>query len=143
MHDSYSNSIEQQTRSDYLFVYGTLRNGYENSAHKEYLHGADFVSPAKIRGQLFMVDYYPGLVLSDTEHWALGEIYLLENEAQLHNLDVYEGCAKKSPQPHEYERRMTEVVLSSGEQVNAWTYVFKKDTSQLKVIESGDFLNRY
>lgn len=133
----------KQKKSDYIFVYGTLRGGCESEAHREYLRGADFVSPAKIRGQLYMVDYYPGLVLSETEHWALGEIYLLENEAQLHDLDVYEGCAKKSPQPHDYERCMIDATLSSGEQITAWAYVYKQDTSELKVIESGDFLNRY
>lgn len=142
MYDS-NNEHEQQTQSDYVFVYGTLRSACETGAHKEYLRGADFISPAKVRGKLYMVDYYPGLVLSETEHWAIGEMYVLENEAQLHDLDVYEGCAKKSPQPHEYERRLAQVILSSGEPVNAWAYIYKKDTSNLEAIESGDFLNRY
>jgi gamma-glutamylcyclotransferase (GGCT)/AIG2-like uncharacterized protein YtfP len=139
----YDSNIEDNQDSHYLFVYGTLRKECETGAHKEYLGGADFVSPAKIRGQLFMVDYYPGLVLSETEHWAAGEIYLLESEAQLHDLDVYEGCAKKSPRPHEYERRIAEVVLTSGEILQAWAYVYQQDTSTLSTIASGDFLNRY
>ena len=139
----YDSDSEDKHKINYVFVYGTLRSACETGAHKEYLRGADFVSPAKIRGQLFMVDYYPGLVLSETEHWAIGEIYLLGNDAQLHDLDVYEGCAKKSPQPHEYERRMTDVVLSSGETLQVWTYVYQQDTSNLSCINSGDFLNRY
>ncbi|RYY73634.1 MAG: gamma-glutamylcyclotransferase [Gammaproteobacteria bacterium] len=137
-----SNATEQKLKSDYLFVYGTLRGTCESDAHKEYLRGADFVSPAKIRGKLYLVDYYPGLVLSETEHWALGEVYLIENEAQLHDLDVYEGCAKNSPQPHEYERRIVSAVLSSGENINAWAYIYKQDTSKFKLIESGDFLEK-
>jgi gamma-glutamylcyclotransferase (GGCT)/AIG2-like uncharacterized protein YtfP len=135
-----SNLVELPNKTDYLFVYGTLRSAYEGNAKKEYLQGADFVSPAKTRGKLYMVDYYPGLVLSETEHWALGEVYLIENEAQLHELDVYEGCAKKSPQPHEYERKIIPAVLSSGELVNAWAYVYKQDTSKFDLIDSGDFL---
>lgn len=126
----------------YLFVYGTLRHGCATGAHAHYLQGADFISPATIRGQLFMVDYYPGLVLSETEHWALGEVYLLEDDAQLHQLDVYEGCAKKSPQPHEYTRRMTQVRLISGEEMAAWVYVYQQETQHLALIDSGDFLNR-
>jgi len=136
----YDSNNDQDTQIDYLFVYGTLRHAYDSDTHKKYLRGADFVSPARIRGQLYMVDYYPGLVLSETEHWALGEVYLLENEAQLHDLDVYEGCAKKSPQPHEYERLKVDAILSSGERINAWAYVYKQDTSNFKVIDSGDFL---
>lgn len=139
----YDSDLSSAERSHYLFVYGTLRKECETNAHKEYLGSADFVSPARIRGQLFMVDYYPGLVLSETEHWAIGEIYLLENESQLHELDVYEGCAKKSPQPHEYERRMTEVILNSGEILQAWAYIYQQDISDLNMITSGDFLNRY
>jgi gamma-glutamylcyclotransferase (GGCT)/AIG2-like uncharacterized protein YtfP len=142
MYDSNFND-GPQTQSDYLFVYGTLRSACETGAHKEYLRGADYISPAKIRGTLYMIDYYPGLVLSETESWAIGEIYVLESEAQLHDLDVYEGCAKKSPQPHEYERRLATVILSSGEAVNAWAYIYNQDTSNLKAIDSGDFLNRY
>ncbi|HOY22791.1 MAG TPA: gamma-glutamylcyclotransferase [Cellvibrio sp.] len=139
----YDSSVDREPDMHYVFVYGTLRSACETGAHKQYLNRADFISPAKIRGQLFMVDYYPGLVLSETENWAIGEIYLLEDEAQLHDLDVYEGCAKKSPQPHEYERRLTQVVLTSGEQMAAWVYVYKQTTHDLPVINSGDFLNRY
>lgn len=139
----YDSHFDGEPDMHYVFVYGTLRSACETGAHKQYLRGADFISPAKIRGQLFMVDYYPGLVLSETEHWAIGEIYLLEDEAQLHDLDVYEGCAKKSPQPHEYERRMTQVVLTSGEQMTVWAYVYQQETHDLPVISSGDFLNRY
>ena len=140
MYDSKLDDTKNKT--DYLFVYGTLRSAFESDAHREYLRGADFVSPAKTRGKLYMVDYYPGLVLSETEHWAMGEIYLIENEAQLHDLDVYEGCAKKSPQPHEYERRIVDAVLSSGERINAWAYIYKQDTSNFDVIDSGDFLTK-
>lgn len=139
----YDSGLDGEPNLHYVFVYGTLRSACQTGAHKQYLRGADFISPAKIRGQLYMVDYYPGLVLSETENWAIGEIYLLEDEAQLHDLDVYEGCAKKSPQPHEYERRMTQVVLTSGEEIAVWVYVYQQETQHLPIINSGDFLNRY
>jgi len=139
----YDSGFDGEPNMHYVFVYGTLRSACQTGAHKQYLRGADFISPAKIRGQLYMVDYYPGLVLSETENWAIGEIYLLEDEAQLHDLDVYEGCAKKSPQPHEYERRMTQVVLTSGEEIAVWVYVYQQETQHLPIINSGDFLNRY
>ena len=129
---------------DYVFVYGTLRSGCRTGAHQQYLSGASFISPAKIRGQLFMVDYYPGLVLSHTDDdWVLGEIYLLQSAAQLHQLDVYEGCAPKSPQPHEYERKRVDVHLSNNELMQVWTYVYKQSTESFTFIPSGDFLQRH
>jgi gamma-glutamylcyclotransferase (GGCT)/AIG2-like uncharacterized protein YtfP len=139
MYDSNDDDLPMH----YIFVYGTLRKECETGAHREYLGRADFVSPAKIRGQLYMVDYYPGLILSETEHWALGEVYLLEDQSQLHDLDVYEGCAEKSPKPHEYKRCKADVVLSSGEIMSAWTYVYLQEVEHLEPITSGDFLNRY
>lgn len=138
-----NNQHPQTQPVHYLFVYGTLRKECSSGAHKEYLASADYISPAKVQGKLYMVDYYPGLVLSDEEVWALGEIYLLAQLSQLHHLDVYEGCAEKSPQPHEYKRCLTNVVLNSGETLQAWTYVYQQDTVSLQPIPTGDFLNRY
>jgi gamma-glutamylcyclotransferase (GGCT)/AIG2-like uncharacterized protein YtfP len=92
-----------------VFVYGTLRSDSQDyyeakdgeaDAHRRYLSAADFISPAKVRAQLFMVDYFPGMQLSDSDEWVVGEVYLLSNIAQLHQLDVYEGCSAHSPLPH-------------------------------------------
>lgn len=133
----------QNQTSDYIFVYGTLRRDHDSNLHQRYLYGADFISAAKVRGQLYMVSEYPGLVLNEREHWALGEIYLLASEAQLHELDVYEGCAKNSPLPHEYQRILIDTQLTSGETLRTWAYIYQQDISGLALIDSGDFLNRY
>ena len=87
-----------------------------------------------------MVNYYPGLVLTEADHWATGEVYLIQHAGQLHDLDVYEGCAKKSPQPHEYARRIVDVVLASGEILQVWAYLYVLDTQNLTLITSGNFL---
>jgi gamma-glutamylcyclotransferase (GGCT)/AIG2-like uncharacterized protein YtfP len=129
-----------ENQTDYIFVYGTLRRDSPEGAHKAYLNGTHFISPAQIRGRLYMVNYYPGLVLTETDHWATGEVYLIQHASQLHDLDVYEGCAKKSPQPHEYARQIVDVVLSDGEILQAWAYVYILNTQNLPVIESGNFL---
>ena len=141
MHNTNIPTDAGQIKTDYLFVYGTLRKACKSGAHNEYLGGADFVSSAKIRGQLYRVGDYPGLVLSDAGHWVIGEIYLLRSESQLHDLDVYEGCAKTSPQPYEYNRSIHEVVLNNGDLVKAWVYVYQQDTQALMNIGSGDFLS--
>lgn len=96
--DNNSNPEENHTQPvcDYIFVYGTLRGNNPTGAHREYLQRSDFVAPAKIRGQLFLINYYPGLVhdenaSSDNEQWVTGEVYLLQDQKQLHQLDVYES----------------------------------------------------
>ena len=129
--------------SDYIFVYGTLRGDSPTGAHREYLHRSDFVAPAKIRGQLFLIDYYPGLVHNENssdEQWVTGEIYLLQDQKQLHQLDVYEGCAPNSPKPHEYKRTIVKATLPNKEVMETWAYIYIGDTAALKLIDTGDFL---
>ncbi|HWV14181.1 MAG TPA: gamma-glutamylcyclotransferase family protein [Cellvibrio sp.] len=129
-----------------LFVYGTLRRDCPTGAHRQYLQGAKWRWPAKIRGSLFLVDYYPGLALEeaiggdDTSHWVKGEIYQLENTAQLERLDDYEGCASDSPRPHEYQRRLVEVLLPDEQVLTVWAYIYIGDLTRLPRIPSGDFL---
>jgi gamma-glutamylcyclotransferase (GGCT)/AIG2-like uncharacterized protein YtfP len=51
--------------SDRLFVYGTLMRGFDHPMARLLSRSADFLSPARCRGRLFLVKHYPGLVLSD------------------------------------------------------------------------------
>lgn len=129
-----------------LFVYGTLRRDCPTGAHRQYLQDAKWRSPAKIRGSLFLVDYYPGLSLEEAisgdepSHWVKGEIYQLENDAQLERLDYYEGCASDSPPPHEYQRRLVKVSLPDEQILTVWAYIYIGDLTGLTRIASGDFL---
>ena len=134
-----------------VFVYGTLRSGSQDyydakgseaDAHRRYLRDADFLSPAKIQAELYMVDYYPGICLSLEDEWVVGELYLLRDFSQLHQLDVYEGCSAHSPKPHEYKREFAQVVLPNGEQNNAWAYIYMGDVASKEKVLSGDFLRR-
>ena len=132
-----------------VFVYGTLRSGskdYYNTSNKEdahvrYLGDADYITPAKVRAALFKVDYYPGLCLSDQDEWVVGEVYLLKNAKQLHQLDVYEGCSANSPLPHEYKRECIEVVMPNHVILKAWVYVYLGDVGNKIKITSGDFFH--
>jgi len=129
-----------------LFVYGTLRRDCPTGAHKQYLQGAEFISSAKASGELFLIDYYPGFCLNKNSHsdktkpWVVGEVYLLESDKQLQQLDRYEGCASDSPEPHEYTRTLIDVLLPNSETLTAWTYIYKNDTTRFTLISSGDFL---
>ena len=138
-------------KNNLLFVYGTLRRDCPTGAHKQYLQGAEFISSAKASGELFLIDYYPGLCLNKNLHngnshsvhaepWVIGEVYLLENNEQLKQLDRYEGCASDSPEPHEYTRALIDVLLPNGETLTVWTYIYKNDTAPFALISSGDFL---
>lgn len=64
-----------------------------------------------------------------------GELLLLDDPAHvLERLDLYEGVAEGK-----YVRKEAAVNLS-GKTINAWVYYFTDDTSDLRWIPSGDFL---
>lgn len=123
-----------------VFVYGTLRRGCSSGAHRRYLGGADFIGEGKVKGQLYPVNIYPGLVQNPEDYWALGEVYQLPNKDTLAALDDYEGVGSSFEEPQEYRRQVVEVVLESGEPIKAWTYIYNWPLNNLAPIASGDFL---
>ena len=122
-----------------LFVYGTLRRGFDNPMAKLLARSAEFCGAARSQGRLYLVTYYPGLVLSDdASDIVSGEIYRLHTpEASFAILDDYEGCA--FPQPR-YLRQLLPVIRKDGSVTEAWTYVYNRPVAQLKRIASGRFL---
>ncbi|MBF0249164.1 MAG: gamma-glutamylcyclotransferase [Alphaproteobacteria bacterium] len=127
---------------EYLFVYGTLRQGAV--AHAVLDRACTFVGDAAMPGALYDVDGYPGAIqLPDRTGMVRGEVYALPPESTtLDRLDRYEGCAPEFPHPHEYVRLRVPVSLADGRTLSAWAYIYNRDTSSLIEIMSGDYLNR-
>jgi len=122
-----------------LFVYGTLMRGYDNPAATLLSRSAAFCGEARCQGRLYLVTYYPGLVLSDDAgDIVFGELFSLHAaEASFAILDDYEGCTL--PQPR-YLRQLLSVTRDDGSVTEAWTYVYNRPVTQLKRIASGRFL---
>lgn len=128
---------------DYLFVYGTLRQGSNSEMYHLLARNAKFVGDATYQGKLYMIDYYPGVVPSNNPHDAVhGEIYELTNPSNvLARLDTYEECGVGFAEPTEYIRRKDNIRLNDGRVISAWIYIFNRSTEKLQYIESGDFFN--
>lgn len=118
----------------HLFVYGTLRTGLEHPEAKWLSEHSERIGSATAKGKLYRIGWYPGLVESD-EGTVVGELLLLDHPANiLKRLDVYEGVALG-----EYERREAEIIVD-GSAMMAWVYYFLGETSDLRWIPSGDFM---
>lgn len=128
-------------QGDLIFVYGTLRRACSTGAHNTYLSGAHFVAPAKVRGRLYRVSYYPALVLDANADWVVGEVYELAAPAQLAQLDTYEECSHPALPEQEYQRLHVQVETAAGEYLSAWVYAYQHTSDHLEIITSGDFLN--
>jgi gamma-glutamylcyclotransferase (GGCT)/AIG2-like uncharacterized protein YtfP len=125
---------------DKLFVYGTLRNEFENEYAKFLKKHGKNLGNGYFFGQLFDVGHYPGAIYDAlcTEK-VFGDIILLQNDKVLHMLDAYEGVDELNPQPQEYKREMI-AIFSEGKAVFCWTYLYNHPVQSLKKINSGDYL---
>ena len=117
-----------------VFVYGTLRMGGSNHAR---MRGARFVGPAEVRGRLYRVGAYPGLILDETAGGVSGEVYEVDDNL-LAELDAFEG--------DEYERVGIVPVMTGGP--GAWDedagraslWHWRGGVDDLLEIEGGDWI---
>lgn len=130
--------------SDLLFVYGTLMRGFDHPMARLLSAHADFVGEAQCRGRLYLVQHYPGLVLSeDAADIVHGELFRLRAPAPLlAEFDMYEACGEGFAEPTEYVRRLIEVQLTTPAPAlqTAWTYIYNWPVAELARIASGRFL---
>ena len=126
-----------------LFVYGTLRKAVGHTMHRILARDARFIGDATLRGTLYDLGTYPGLVTAgDAIDLVRGEVYALDPdraEAMLAMLDRYEGCAATDRLPHEYRREVVQVTLGDGSARAASTYVLNRPPAGLQRIPDGDY----
>ena len=123
-----------------LFVYGTLRKDVNKSMFHLLAKQSRFLGSAKVRGRLYDLGDYPGLVPSDEARWVRGEAYQIDdNPDVLLTLDRYEGCSPEDPAPHEFERVTQLAVLDDGTTQQVWVYVYRLSIDEKPEIGSGDY----
>ena len=121
-----------------LFVYGSLRAAVKHPMAEVLREHGEPAGLARVRGRLYAVGGYPGLVVDPHAGWVVGELWTDLQPDVWPLLDFYEGCSAEDPQPHEYVRRITTV--ESG--VQAWIYDYALDVATLSPVPSGDWLKR-
>lgn len=122
-----------------LFVYGTLRPGFDGPMAGWLRSVARHAGPASAAGLLYHVTDYPGFV-PGPDGRVMGDLFLLDDpDAILAVLDEHEECAAHFPEPREYRRERL-IVHGPAGSVEAWTYVYAHDTVGLALVEEGDYL---
>ncbi|RPJ35562.1 MAG: gamma-glutamylcyclotransferase [Verrucomicrobiaceae bacterium] len=114
-----------------VFVYGTLRRGGSNHFRMD---GAEFVAAGTVRGRLYHIDWYPGLVLDENAGEVPGEIHQV-SAGMLDELDRFEG-----PQ----YRRVRVEVNGGGDHrspLSAWLWEWLGPVDEGRRIISGDWLS--
>lgn len=129
--------------STYLFVYGTLLKDLDNEMSRFLVSHSVFVSKGYFNGKLYLVDWFPGAILSDyTEDRVFGSIFEIKNPILVFKvLDDYEGIGKHNPKPHLFYRETITIFLKNKTKIKSWVYLYNHSTKNFKRIISGNFIN--
>ncbi len=126
-----------------LFVYGSLRSGFQHPAYAYISKYFELVGTAKVKGALYDMGEYPAAVPTNAETWITGELYAIQQTAEfpwaIGQLDDYEGINGEADEPVLYAREKTTVYLNDTA-VEAWIYWYKGNVSGRPCIECGDLL---
>ncbi len=117
-----------KTSTELIFVYGTLRRGGSNHCRMD---GSTHITHATVKGKLYQVDWYPGLVLDAKGSTIEGEIYSVPH-SMIADLDQYEGP--------EYRRIQHQATNQAGQTFDVWVWEWKQSTDGLELIPDGDWL---
>jgi len=126
-----------------LFVYGSLRSGFQSPAYEYIRRYFTLVGSAKVRGKLFDLGEYPAGVKSNDNSFIIGELYRVTNENEtdwaIAQLDDYEGIFVEPGEEALYKREVVDVHFDN-KITQAWIYWYSGDVSSKPLVESGDIL---
>jgi len=127
--------------TDKLFVYGTLRRGFD--PHEYLRSSARFLGKGRIAGRLYDLGEFPGAIPSALPGEEIkGELYELSDLGrQLKALDAYEEFDPIHPDKSLFVRQRVDVRLENGESLKAWTYFLPQEPAKARRIRSGDYLD--
>jgi putative glutamine amidotransferase len=128
-----------------LFVYGTLIPGSTPTCVADLMARFRPVGPATVRGVLYDLRNYPGLLLEDRSREVPG--FLLEfpadDETLLRRLDAYEGFDPNAPTTSLFRRvTATATLATTSRAVDCQVYVYNRPKPGDRVIASGGWNDR-
>jgi gamma-glutamylcyclotransferase (GGCT)/AIG2-like uncharacterized protein YtfP len=128
----------------YLFVYGTLRKGFDLPLQKRISRDIEWLGPSEIRGKLYDIGKYPAALPAGKNEKSVirGEVIKINDPAKVMKLlDRYEGYDPKKLRNSEYYREKESLVLQDGKKVEAWVYWYNFPVDGKKRIRHKDYLN--
>jgi gamma-glutamylcyclotransferase (GGCT)/AIG2-like uncharacterized protein YtfP len=126
---------------EHLFVYGTLRIGYDLKLKEKVNHLIRYIGQGKVKAELYDLGRYPGAVRSRKGREVIGDVFELNDAEQvLRTLDKYEGVGPDKGAA-EFVRRKSRVMLRSGTTITAWVYWYNFDPANKTRIRQKSYLN--
>jgi gamma-glutamylcyclotransferase (GGCT)/AIG2-like uncharacterized protein YtfP len=104
---------------DFLFVYGTLHPDRAPAAILPTVRRLQSLGPATVRGTLYHLGDYPGLLIP-------GPVQLPTDTGALASLDAYEDFRPADPVGSLFVRIRTPATLPGGDHQTCWVYVYNQ-----------------
>jgi len=118
----------------HVFVYGTLRPLLATGEPQLLVETLQEDGPATVRGQLFDLGEYPGLIPGPgTVH---GDLLAIAGDGQLAALDAYEECGPPHPL---FRRELATALRPDGSSVAVWLYRYCRPVTGAWLIADGDY----
>ncbi|MBL7758303.1 MAG: gamma-glutamylcyclotransferase [Chitinophagaceae bacterium] len=126
-----------------LFVYGSLRSGFQSQAYEYMSRYFNLVGNGRVKGRLYDLGDYPAALPTTDDQFIYGELYQVKKQDEfsyvIGQLDDYEGVLVEAGEVPLYRREMAEIETAQG-LVTAWVYWYNGDVSGRPFIPSGDLL---
>ena len=111
-----------------LFIYGTLHPDRAPAEIADAARRLKPLGPATIRGRLYDLGAYPGVVLDDSATRKIpGELFTVPDVETLARLDAYEDFRPGDPANSLFLRVQTTATLPDGSQRVCWVYVYNAE----------------
>ncbi|HRN80609.1 MAG TPA: gamma-glutamylcyclotransferase [Ferruginibacter sp.] len=124
-----------------LFVYGSLRSGFQNEAYKYLTAHFTFLGEGKVRGKLYYNGSVPVAKPTDEPVYLTGELYQLNHPEDyswvFSQLDDYEGLNTMPGEQPAYRREPVRVNLQDRTLIT-WIYWYNDSVEGMEPIASGD-----
>lgn len=135
----------EREHSGFLFVYSSLRMGFQSEKYEYIRRYFSFESNAKVKGILSDLGNHPVATPTNENHFIKGELYKIKDHNEfsfaIGQLDDYEGVNPESDETALYRREMTKVFRDDESSVDAWIYWYNGDVADKPVIASGDVID--
>lgn len=127
--------------AEHLFVYGTLRKGYDLKLMEKVKSLIRYIGQGKVNADLYDLGRYPGAIRSSGGKEVIGDVFELGDPKKvLLTLDKYEGI-EENESASEFVRRKSRVKLRSGQMITAWVYWYNFDPANKVRIKQKNYLN--
>ncbi len=136
--------MEQVTK---LFVYGSLRSGFQSNAYHYISHYFTLLGHATVNGRLYDLGEYPAaLPAPGADSLIHGELYDLNEKNAFGwvfgQLDDYEGVVTEEGETAMYRRELVTANIN-GQEAIAWIYWYNGDVTGKPVVPSGDIIEYF